>query len=361
MKEYNIENICVVRSSKRIFASQYTNKGIPFFRGKEITQLSSNQTIDNILYISNEAYKNIMQSGIPHINDILITAVGTIGSVWLVDTEEPFYFKDGNIIWLSNLDKNVVLPRYLKYYLCSSKFQAKIDEISIGSSQKALTIDAVKKIKITLPILNDQQHIVDILGSIDDKIENNEKKIKKITDYTVLLIQKECKPNTELKAFIKFIKGKKPIENGVSTAPYLSIEAITTANYSQEYSDGMVMAETYDILMVMDGASSGTVFSHQNGIVASTLAKIETPANINDYLYWYLLSMKDIIKLRNTGSAIPHANKDFIGSLLFDYSQATDKNLTEELHRLRENIYNIQKENIKLNELKQLYLQKFFG
>ena len=161
MKEYNIENICVVRSSKRIFASQYTNKGIPFFRGKEITQLSSNQTIDNILYISNEAYKNIMQSGIPHINDILITAVGTIGSVWLVDTEEPFYFKDGNIIWLSNLDKNVVLPRYLKYYLCSSKFQAKIDEISIGSSQKALTIDAVKKIKITLPILNDQQHIVD--------------------------------------------------------------------------------------------------------------------------------------------------------------------------------------------------------
>lgn len=161
MKEYTIENICVVRSSKRIFANQYTNKGVPFYRGKEITQLSNNQTIDNNLYISSEAYNNIMQSGIPHINDILITAVGTIGSVWLVDIKEPFYFKDGNIIWLSNLDKNIVLPRYLKYYLCSSKFQAKIDEISIGSSQKALTIDAVKKMKITLPILNEQQHIVD--------------------------------------------------------------------------------------------------------------------------------------------------------------------------------------------------------
>lgn len=203
--------------------------------------------------------------------------------------------------------------------------------------------------------------MVDILGSIDDKIENNENKSKKITDYALLLIQKKCAPDTEMKEFIKFVKGKKPIDNGMSKAPYLSIEAITTANYLQEYSDGMVIAETYDILMVMDGASSGTVFSHQNGIVASTLAKIETQTNINDYLYWYLLSMKDIIKARNTGSAIPHANKDFIGSLLFDYSQATDKTLTEELHRLRENIYNIQKENIKLNELKQLYLQKFFG
>ncbi len=203
--------------------------------------------------------------------------------------------------------------------------------------------------------------MVDILGSIDDKIENNDKKTKKITDYALLLIQKKCVPDTEMKEFIKFVKGKKPVDNGTTTAAYLSIEAITTANYSQEYSDGMVMAKTYDILMVMDGASSGTVFSHQNGIVASTLAKIETYANINDYLFWYLLSMKDIIKARNTGSAIPHANKDFISSLLFDYSQATDKNLTEELHRLREKLYNIQKENIKLNEFKQLYLQKFFG
>lgn len=203
--------------------------------------------------------------------------------------------------------------------------------------------------------------MVDILGSIDDKIENNKRKSNEITDYALLLIQKGSNPDTEIKQFIKFVKGKKPVDNGTLKAPYLSIDAITTLNYSQEYSIGMIMAETYDILMVMDGASSGTVFSHQNGIVASTLAKIETPSNINDYLYWFLLSMKDIIKARNTGSAIPHANKDFIGSLLFDYSMATDNVVTDKLHQLREKLYTIQKENIKLNELKQLYLQKFFG
>lgn len=123
----------------------------------------------------------------------------------------------------------------------------------------------------------------------------------------------------------------------------------------------MVLANPFDILMVMDGASSGTVYSHQKGIVSSTLAKIVVPQDLNDYLYWFLLSMKDIIKTRNTGSAIPHANKDYIENLSFDYTLATNKKLTTELHDLRLKIIDIKRNNAKLQELKELYLKKFFG
>ena len=48
MKKYKIENLCTVRSSKRIFANQYTNEGIPFYRGKEITLLSLGQKISDL-------------------------------------------------------------------------------------------------------------------------------------------------------------------------------------------------------------------------------------------------------------------------------------------------------------------------
>ncbi len=161
MKQYRIENICNVKSSKRIFANQYSTKGVPFFRGKEITQLSISNTVDNPLYISEKSFSDIMKNGTPQINDILITAVGTIGSVWKVNIDTPFYFKDGNIIWLSNIDKNIVIPTFLKYYLQSKTFQQRIEEISIGSTQKALTIDAIKKEVITLPFIETQQHIVD--------------------------------------------------------------------------------------------------------------------------------------------------------------------------------------------------------
>lgn len=174
-------------------------------------------------------------------------------------------------------------------------------------------------------------------------------------------IAKSNNLNTELKPYIKFIKGKKPIENGSTSAPYLSIDAITSFRYESVYSDDMIMATPYDILMVMDGASSGTVFSHQSGVVSSTLAKIECKKEIKDYLYWFLLSLKDTIKTRNTGSAIPHANKDYISSLKFDYEFATNASNTTFLHSLRTKIVSLQEEIVKLRELKALYLKKFFG
>lgn len=202
--------------------------------------------------------------------------------------------------------------------------------------------------------------IVDILGSIDEKIENNEQEIRKINDLALCFIAKSNNLNTELKPYIKFIKGKKPIENGSTTAPYLSIDAITSFRYESVYSDDMIMATPFDILMVMDGASSGTVFSHQAGVVSSTIAKIDCSDNIKDYLYWYLLSLKEIIKSRNTGSAIPHANKEYISSLKFDYGFATDIKTINILHSLRTKIIQLQEENKKLQELKGLYLKKFF-
>ena len=202
--------------------------------------------------------------------------------------------------------------------------------------------------------------VIDILGSIDEKIENNEQEIRKINDLALCFIAKSNNLNTELKPYIKFIKGKKPIENGRTTAPYLSIDAITSFRYESVYSDDMIMATPFDILMVMDGASSGTVFSHQAGVVSSTIAKIDCSDNIKDYLYWYLLSLKEIIKSRNTGSAIPHANKEYISSLKFDYGFATDIKTINILHSLRTRIIQLQEENKKLQVLKGLYLKKFF-
>ena len=202
--------------------------------------------------------------------------------------------------------------------------------------------------------------MVDILGSIDNSIKNNEEQINKINALAMSFVKKGDNPHAELKPYIKFIKGKKPIEKGSTTAPYLSIDAITSFRYESVYSDDMIMATPFDILMVMDGASSGTVFSHQAGVVSSTIAKIDCSDNIKDYLYWYLLSLKEIIKSRNTGSAIPHANKEYISSLKFDYGFATDIKTINILHSLRTRIIQLQEENKKLQELKGLYLKKFF-
>ncbi len=72
--------ICEVGSSKRIFKDEYVEDGIPFFRTKEIVELEKGDTISLELFISNTKYQEIKSKfPVPQINDILISAVGTIG------------------------------------------------------------------------------------------------------------------------------------------------------------------------------------------------------------------------------------------------------------------------------------------
>ena len=147
--EYRLEELCNISSSKRIYRNEYQQEGIPFYRGKEIIQKANNISISDKLYISTEKYNEIEQKyGVPHKGDILITAVGTIGVSYLVK-DERFYFKDGNLIWIKDFDKKID-NEYLFIYLNSLKFKNELEKISIGSTQRAITILELKKIKINI-------------------------------------------------------------------------------------------------------------------------------------------------------------------------------------------------------------------
>jgi type I restriction enzyme S subunit len=174
IKEIKLEDVSKVTSSKRIMRSEYVENGIPFYRSKEIIEKSKGIKHNSIFYISNERFKEIKERfGVPHIGDILITAVGTIGVVYLVD-EEGFYFKDGNLLWIKDIDKSLN-KMYLKHYMKSEIFQKRVLDTAIGSNQKALTIEKVEKVLIPVPKLKDQQKIAEILSAIDEKISINKK------------------------------------------------------------------------------------------------------------------------------------------------------------------------------------------
>ena len=174
-ERYLINNICEVGSSKRIYLSEYQDSGVPFYRGKEIIEKDSNKDISNELFISQERYDEIKTKfGVPAVGDILMTAVGTIGISWYVN-ETNFYFKDGNLIWFKNFNKDIINSKYLYYLFKSKLFSEIIKNISIGSTQKAITIEQVKKIELNLPKIEIQTKIVKMLDNIDRKIKlNNE-------------------------------------------------------------------------------------------------------------------------------------------------------------------------------------------
>ncbi|WP_436890509.1 restriction endonuclease subunit S [Escherichia coli] len=174
-KTYALEDVLEITSSKRIKMADYVQSGIPFYRSKEIIEKSNNQPVSTDIFITCEHFDKIkMKFGAPEAGDILLTSVGTLGVSYQVSDDDLFYFKDGNLTWFRNFN-NRVLSGYIYCWLKSPSARKKLDEISIGTTQRALTIASLKKILIKIPSLDVQKKIVFIYESLSKKIINNGK------------------------------------------------------------------------------------------------------------------------------------------------------------------------------------------
>ena len=149
-----IENIANITSSKRIMKHEYVNEGIPFYRTKEVKELANKRVITTELFISKENYYEIKRRfGAPRKGEILITAIGTIGEIYVIDTDDEFYFKDGNVLWAKDLKE--VEPEFLKYVLMS--FVNELNELSLGAAYSALPIHKLKNYEVLIPNLEYQR------------------------------------------------------------------------------------------------------------------------------------------------------------------------------------------------------------
>ena len=186
-EEKKLGDIANLTSSKRVFASDYVDEGIPFYRGKEITELKQNKKPNDILYITQEKYDDIKNNfGIPVKGDLLLTAVGTLGNSYVIKDDNPFYFKDGNLIWFKDIKEDV---NFLNFILTSEKGQKKIIDSAIGSTQKALTIVELNKLKYEFPSLKEQRKIAKFLNGLESKVMKEQEKLDFLNEYKKGLLQ----------------------------------------------------------------------------------------------------------------------------------------------------------------------------
>lgn len=173
LPEYPLGELMEITSSKRIFMSDYNEDGVPFYRSKEIIERAAGKSISTDLYITRDKYEEIKRKfSAPIEGDILLTSVGTLGISYQVQANDEFYFKDGNLTWFRNFSDKIN-SRFLLYWLRSPIARRAFEMVAIGSTQKALTIDSLKKIKINLPDILTQLNIVNVLDSLEGKLNVN--------------------------------------------------------------------------------------------------------------------------------------------------------------------------------------------
>ncbi|HLS06009.1 MAG TPA: restriction endonuclease subunit S, partial [Wenzhouxiangella sp.] len=155
-----------IASSKRVLQSQWQTTGVPFYRTREIADLSEIGAVDNELFISKELYKNYAATyGVPQVGDILVTGIGTIGLAYVVQDTEPFYFKDASVIWLKN--RGSFDAEFLGQLFRTRIIKDQIANSSTGTTVATYTISGAKKTAVPAPSLAEQHTIAEALSDAD--------------------------------------------------------------------------------------------------------------------------------------------------------------------------------------------------
>lgn len=166
-------DILNIVSSKRVHQSDWQNKGIPFYRAREISKLSEFGMVDNDLFISEELFNNLSIYGLPEKNDLMVSAVGTLGKTYIVKEKDRFYYKDASVLCFKNFAQ--INAKFLKYAMESSLMKNQIDSNSRGTTVGTLTIVRMSNYIIPLPPLAEQKRIVEKIEELLPLVERYEK------------------------------------------------------------------------------------------------------------------------------------------------------------------------------------------
>ncbi|MGV3030427.1 restriction endonuclease subunit S [Streptococcus suis] len=379
---YKFSELATITSSKRVHLSDYVEVGVPFYRSKEIIELANNQGISETLFISEEKYNEIKNKyPVPQIDDILITAVGTIGKIYLVK-DVGFYFKDGNLIWVRDVNKEIININYLYYFLNSPVFQSNIIKNNIGAVQKAITIDHLKSIELDLPTLEAQNNISNILKNIDQKVALNnqineelEAMAKTLYDYWFVQFDfpnENGKPykssggkmvyNDQLKREIPEGWGVENLSNFLTIKNGKDHKDLSDGNYPV-YGSGGLMRKVEDyifegesVLIPRKGTLNNIMYVDEKFWTVDTM--FYTHMKIDYVALYTYFSIKDIdfTKL-NTGTGVPSMTASILYQLqIINPNADILKNFDELVRTTYRMIFDNRKQNQELNQLREWLL-----
>ena len=165
-------DLCKISSAKRVLQQDWKDSGIPFYRAREIAQLSNNEKVKDDLFITPELYNELKSKyGVPSFGDLMISAVGTIGKIYIVKETDCFYYKDASVICFSKKEKNIN-SKFLKLCLESSFLQNQIYSQSTGTTVDTITINKAQEYLFPLPSIKEQSRIVSKIEELFSYLDN---------------------------------------------------------------------------------------------------------------------------------------------------------------------------------------------
>lgn len=154
----------------------YVESGIPVIRGQN---LGSGRWVclSNSVYVTEEKKDRDLRRNMAEAGDLVFTQRGTLGQVAIMPPDAPPCVISQSQMRL-RVDPSKADPFYVYYWCTSARFRQAISDHAIVAGVPHINLGILGALPLSLPPRPTQQAIVGALGTIDDLIENNRRRIE---------------------------------------------------------------------------------------------------------------------------------------------------------------------------------------
>ena len=292
-------------------------------------------------------------------DDLIISCSGTVGKVSIIRDDDPKGIISQALLLL-RVDKNKILPLYLKYFFSSRDGYNAIVSRSSGSVQVNIAKrDVIEQIPLMLPKIETQRKIVGVLNSIDKKIDENERINKNLEQQVQAIFLKmfpdifSTPASSSFQNLIEFTNGKKRPETIGDIPVYGGNGVLAYTNQSN--------AENC-VIIGRVGAYCGNTFLCPEKCWTSDNAIQAKSKNEDSPLFIYYLLRNASLPSRHIGTGQPLMTQAILNAIPVNEPSTQEiRSFINICTPLNETIFANEKQNILLAILRDTLLPKLMS
>ena len=120
-------------------------------------------------------------------NDIIMSSIGNVGESYLLQ-EDPKGWDINESVFCLKPNVKIINPKFLYFTIISSETKKYFENNITGSSFRSIKMKELKNMPITIPEINEQNAVAEILTTAEDEIQELEKKLQIIKEQKKYLL-----------------------------------------------------------------------------------------------------------------------------------------------------------------------------
>jgi type I restriction enzyme, S subunit len=322
-------------------------------------------------------YRKVIGSKISKPGDVVLTAKGTVGRVALMPPDGPFFAYSPQLCYFRPTASGPLRSRYLYYWFKSAQFWNQADAFK-GQTDMAdyLSLSDIQTLKIRIPSLDRQDGIIEVLGSLDDKIAVNDE-IARTCDHLRAAelyywigsnsgMVKEC----PLSSVAEFVNGRAFTKDATGTGRMvIRIAEINSGpGPSTVYNDIEVppahLARPGDVLFAWSGSLVVTRWFRPEGIINQHIFKVMPDAGIPVWLIFELVNSKLAVfkgVAADKATTMGHIQRRHLDELVHVPIREAIPEIDDKLRPMWDRALAAEQESLKLAELRDTLLPRLMS